>query len=150
MKDLPLEPGEEEIEPSEELLFRQITVHLMNNGKPSTSSFGPATSDKGKPSFSRESVVSAKDAQTWHNQHAKSESLGVWSVSVDEAASTGLRTIDDSAVPPAPWSQKAPGHCYVDYRAMEKRAERECRAVLLRFALKRGQVPTGDDEEPTA
>lgn len=136
-----LEVGEVEItDAPTELLFRQVTpnVWISEDGVPAKDAFGPKNVDKGKPSYSRESKVSAQDSFEWHNNHANSPSVGTWACSVDEVNRATLSVIDDSDVPIDP--PKAPGHCYVDFRGLTKREERNLRSILLRFALARGIV----------
>lgn len=130
--------------PSSELLFRQIPGHLWdrNTRRPSLHAFGPQSADKGMPSYSRETVTTAQDSRDWHNANAKSESKSVWACSVDEVHSAGTRTIDDSAAPVEPGSQRSPGHAYVDFRHLDKGAERQIRASLFHFAIKRDEIPT--------
>lgn len=133
-----LEVGEVEIiDDPTELLFRQVTPHVWvsEDGVPAKDAFGPKDVDKGKPSYSRESKVSAKESFEWHNNNANSPSVGTWACSVAEVYQAKLRAIDDSDVPINP--PKAPGHCYVDFRGLTKREERDLRSILLRFALAR-------------
>lgn len=134
-----LEDHEQEIEaPSLELLWRQVTPHIWNGekGAPADHAFGPSTSDEGKPSYSRETVVSAEEAFNWHNRNANTSSQSVWACSVDEVAATGLRAIDDNSI--APSRTRAPGHAYVDFRGLAKREERKKRVRLLLAAVERG------------
>ena len=141
MTNAPLVSGENQLPSSDELIFRQITPQLWSGGDaaPALYSFGPQPSDKGKPSFSRSSKVSAQQSFEWHNKNAHSESHGVWACTVDEVCQAKLRVVDDSAVN----AGAAPGHCYVDYRSLSKAEERERRAILARFAISRGiQYPT--------
>lgn len=136
MTNAPLESGEKQLPSNDELIFRQITPHLWSDGDaaPALYSFGPQPSDKGKPSFSRSSIVTAQQAFEWHNRNAHSKSHGVWACTVDEVNQARLRVVDDSAV----IAHAAPGHCYVDYRNLSKAEERERRAILARFAIRRG------------
>lgn len=141
MTNAPLVSGEVQLSPSSELIYRQITPHLWStdDATPALYSFGPQSSDRGKPSFSRSKKVTAKESFEWHNLNAHSKSNGVWACTVDEACQAKLRVVDDSEVGVA----AAPGHCYVDYRGLSKSEERERRAILARFAISRGkQYPT--------
>lgn len=135
---LPLLDGESLIPVTHELLWRQITPSLWVSdcGIPSSHAFGPATADNGKPSYSRESLVTATEAMAWHNENARSPSLGVWAVAVNEVDECGTRAVDDHLLS----RSNSPGHCYVDYQHMNKTAEREVRPQLLLNALKRGAI----------
>ena len=137
----PLVLGEAEIsDDPAELLFRQVTprVWVSEEGKPAKDAFGPKSVDKGKPSYSRASKVTAEDAYEWHNLNANSPSVGTWACSLEEVNGANLSAVDDSAA--ATSSPQAPGHCYVDFRNMTKREERDKRAIMLRAALARGIV----------
>ena len=125
---------------SDELLLRQITEPLMTDGKPSSQAFGPSTSDKGAPSFSRRTKTTPTKSRAWHDANAAKPSLGVWACSTSEVDDAGTRSVDDSGVPAAPGTKKAPGHCYVDYRHMAKSEERLVRSLLLAKALDRQEL----------
>lgn len=140
---LPLLPQEELLDSgSDELLYRQITEPLMNDGRVSSQAFGPATADEGAPSFARETITTPQESRDWHTENAAKPSLSVWACSVFEVESAGTRAVDDSAVPPPPEAIVAPGHCYVDYRHMSKKQERITRSFLLAAALAREEIPT--------
>jgi len=129
----------------DELVYRHITAPLLSpdTRTPSSSAFGPKPIDKGKPSFIRSALVpSAQDARDWHTAHAAKPSLGVWACSVSEVIGTGTQTIDDSAVTPPDGEVVAPGHCFVDYRHLNKSDERKVRSLLLAFAIGRKELAT--------
>lgn len=132
--------GDEPNDSPDELLYRQVTPHTWINdeGTPASHAFGPSKADKGMPSYSRGSKVTAQQAFDWHNAHAHSPSVGTWACSLDEVHAAELRVIDDSQAFAA--GPKAPGHCYVDFRGLTKSEERNRRSVLLRHALARGIV----------
>lgn len=148
-----LRDGEQEILPvagreDDELLWRQIADHSWDAtyGQPGSNSFGPMPVDKGMPSFSRQSKVTAQESRTWHNENAKSPSKGVWACSVSEVEKAKSRAIDDSETPEEPGAKRAPGHAFVDYRHLmsDRRARADLRAELLMYALERGEIPTVD------
>lgn len=131
VRALVLETGEHVIPPTDELLCRQITRHMIaDDGRIGTHAFGPQTSDEGKPSFSRSSVVSAQESRDWHSDHAKSRSQAVRAVPVDAVVKAGTWAIDDSAALLPLGAVRAPGHCYVDYRGLEPREVKAVRASL--------------------
>lgn len=144
--DVELLEGEQLVSGREELAYRQIAPHmLIDNGKIATTAFGPNTSDQGKPSYSRSSLVTAQEARDWHTENARSPSQGVYGVSVGEVIESGRYLVDDSQCQPEGDSLRAPGHCFVDFRGLAKPQERELRARLYMHAMKRGEIPT----EPT-
>lgn len=142
-----LEPGESIIEPSNELLCRQITKPLFDeeNNQPASFAFGPQNCDEGKASYSRSSKVTAQEARDWHCANSRSPSLGVWAVTSSEAQTEPLGCVDDwTDGDQSQIENMAPGHCYLDFCGFSKREQRRIRAILLRFALKRGKIPTNE------
>lgn len=129
---------------NDEHLFRQIPEHLYDPiaGQPAAHAFGPSTADAGKASYTRSSVTSAQESRDWYNAHARRISKGVYAVSVDEVAASGTYAVDDSRAPVDPERPQAPGHCYVSFRGLAKGEVRRIRAILLRFAIVRGEIPT--------
>lgn len=130
-------------EPSE-LLYRQMCEHIWDSQyqRPNVDSFGPQRVDQRKPSFARGSIVSAQDSRDWHNENARSKSIGVWACSIAEVHEAGTRGIDDSACPEDPDQKRSPGHAYVDYRHVDRGGMRVIKASLLMAAIRRGEVPT--------
>lgn len=134
-----LEDHEEEIEaPSQELLWRQVTPHIWKGekGVPADHAFGPSTADEGKPSYSRQKLVSAEEAFNWHNKNANTPSQSVWACSINDISAADLRAIDDNSRVPS--RTRAPGHAYVDFRGLNKSQERKKRVHLLLAALDHG------------
>lgn len=143
LPDIDLDEGEAFLENASELIFRQITRHsLSKDGRVGTHAFGHADSDRGKPSYSRCSVVSAQEARDWHNANARSPSLAVWALAIEEVYAERLWAIDDSAVPVEAGRVRAPGHCYVDYRHLSRGEVKSIRARLYFAAERRGEIPT--------
>jgi hypothetical protein len=147
-------PGETKLDKdSGEIIYRQIIGEWFQNGVPSSQAFGYADSDKLMPSYSRSTVVSAQEARDWFNKRPSgSKSLAVFGISISEAtyalADAGAdggreitRVVDDSAVDKGD-ALVAPGHCYVDFRATEKRQKTEIRNRLCQAALRRGETFT--------
>lgn len=139
------EPCEIELEQNEDL-YRQIPTHLWDGqaGRPLASAFGPSDADKGKPSYSRSTLVSAQASRDWHNENARSTSRGVYKVTVDEVVKADLKSFDDSKCPVPPGEKRAPGHCYVDFQhlAGDKKEERRLRGLLYARALAWGKIET--------
>ena len=145
-----LEPGESIIEPSDELLYRQITKPLFDeeNNQPASFAFGPQNCDEGRASYSRGSKVTAQEARDWHCANSRSPSLEVWAVTSSEAQTEPLRCVDDwTDGDQSQIGKMAPGHCCLDFRGFSKSEQRRIRAILLRFALKRGEIPTNKPME---
>lgn len=132
-----------------ELLFRQICAHIWDaqHGKPDLHSFGPQKADERKPSFSRESIVTAQQSRDWHNANAKSNSRGVWACSVAEVQAAGTRAVDNSDTPLIEGEVRAPGHAFVDYRHATKGELKTIKARLLMAALERKEIPTLDNTQ---
>jgi len=139
--------GEELLSTAEEVMFRQVTKHMFDGDKLATTAFGPATADAGMPSFSRSSLVSAQESRDWHTQNARTPSLGVWGVTAGEVIASGRYAVDDSGIPLPAGEKRAPGHCFVDYRGLSKREEREVRGQLYFFAVERGELPTTETSD---
>ena len=142
-----LEIGEQELT-KDEVLWRQVTKFIWDEEKrvPASNAFGPSTADEGRPSFSQSGKVTAQESRDWHQQNARSPSLSVWSVSVFDVLKAKLRVIDDSAVPVRVGEgKKAPGHCYADFRNLTRAERKNAYAILLREALRRGEVKTVDN-----
>lgn len=135
-----LQLNEVEIEPSPELLWRQVVPSTWNEdeGQPHTHAFGPKTSDEGKPSYSRSSKVEAEEAYEWHNANARSQSQGVWACSSEEVVASDLRTVDDSETE-IDAGVIAPGHCYVDFRELPRKEIKARRNQLWLHAMDRGK-----------
>jgi hypothetical protein len=126
----------------DELLYRQITKHLLDDeGRVATHAFtGPSAEEK--PSYGRSSIVTAQDARDWHTEHAKSPSLSVHAVTVSEVIAAGRWVIDDSKSPLELGKTRAPGHCFVDVRKLDRQALKDLRAELWQAAMRRGEIPT--------
>ena len=146
--DLELLDGEQLLSEVEELALRQIAPHMyVDGGKIATSAFGPNSSDANKPSYSRSSIVTPQQARDWHSANAPSHSLGVYGVSVGEVLESGRHVVDDSACPVPEGRTRAPGHCFVDIRGLDRPQRRELRAKLYMHAMARGELPTEDANE---
>lgn len=145
--DVELRENEQLVSDADELAYRQITKHMIDDGKVATTAFGPSTADQGMPSFSRSTLVTAQDSRDWYTRNAKNPSLGVWAVSVGEVVASGRCVVDDSNVPVADGTPQAPGHCFVDYRGLTKQQERELRGKLYIHAMERGEIPTTETLE---
>lgn len=148
--ELELHEGESLMSDAGELIYRQITEHLMDGSQVASTAFGPMPADKDMPSYSRSTLVKAQEARDWHTRIAKSPSVGVWALTVGEVIHAGRYVIDDSAAPLKPEEQRAPGHCFVDYRGLSRLERKTLRSRLWFCAIDRGEIPTtstlGDGE----
>lgn len=141
--DISLLEGEQLMSTPHELAYRQMTPHMLeDDGKVASTVFGPASSDAGKPSYSRGSQVSAQEARDWHTRNAKSPSTGVYAVSVGEVIAAGRYTVDDSQCVLPGGTVRAPGHCFVDFRGLDRTQKKELRARLYMYAMERKEIPT--------
>lgn len=134
--------GEQLMNTADEVVYRQATKHTLDGDKLATTAFGPASIDKGMPSYSRSTIVTAQESRDWHTQNAKNPSVGVWGVTVGEVVTSGRHVVDDSKTPVQTGEKRAPGHCFVDFRALAKQQERELRTRLYFHAIARGELPT--------
>lgn len=126
----------------DELMYRQVTKHLMDGDMISTSAFGPSTADRDMPSYSRSKLITPQDSRDWHTNNAKTPSLGVWGITVGEVVESGRYAVDDSQCPLDEGQIRAPGHCFVDFRRLSKQERKELRARLHFHAMVRGELPT--------
>lgn len=138
-----LSEGEQLLINAEELAYRQVTPKMYeDDGRIASHVFGPSTSDNGKPLYSRASVLIAQGARDWHTANAKTPSAGVWAVSVGEVSEAQRYVVDDSNAPLPTGGLRAPGHCFVDFRGLNRNHKKDLRGKLLMHALNRGEIPT--------
>lgn len=140
--DLKLRERESLMSDADELIYRQITAHMMDGNQIATTAFGPMPADSDMPSYSRSSVVEPQDARDWHTRNAPSPSLGVWALAVAEVIEAERHVIDDSAVALDASNMRAPGHCFVDYRGLSRVERKTVRSRLWFRAVERGEIPT--------
>lgn len=141
--DMELLEGEQLMSDAEELAYRQMAPHMFSDdGKIASTVFGPSAADNGKPSYSRESRVSAQEARDWYARNARKPSLGVYAVSVGEVIDSGRYAVDDSECALPEGEKRAPGHCFVDFRGLTKWQKKDLRALLHMHAMERGEIPT--------
>ncbi|MDN4638824.1 hypothetical protein QCD70_01070 [Agreia sp. PsM10] len=145
--DFELTDGESLMASEHELIYRQITEHLMHGTNVATHAFTGATADAGKPSYARSATVSAQESRDWHAANAKSASLGVWGLTVGEVIIANSHVIEDSKAPLSQGKVRSPGHCYVDARELDRLALKDLRAQLWSAAMARKEIPT---REPLA
>jgi len=149
--DLELREDESLMSDADELIYRQITAHMMDGNQIATTAFGPMPADRDMPSFSRSRLVEPQDARDWHTRNLpRSPSLAVWALAVGEVIEAERYVIDDSAVTLDANSKRAPGHCFVDYRGLSRPERKTLRSQLWFRAVERGEIPTnatlGDGE----
>lgn len=140
--DVDMLDGEQLMSDEDELVYRQITQHMLDGERVATTAFGPSTADRDMPSYSRSTVVTPQDSRDWHTQNAKSPSLGVWGLTVGEVIESGRHVVDDSLCPLDDGHKRAPGHCFVDFRNLSKPQKKELRARLHFHATARGELDT--------
>lgn len=130
------------LEDENEDLYRQVPSHHWDDqvGRPRAAAFGPSDADQGKASYSRSTKVTPEESRAWHNDNARSTSMGVFKVSVDEVVKATLRAVDDSGCPLPAGEKRAPGHCFVDFQHVDKKEQRRLRGLLLANALAWGEL----------
>lgn len=130
------------LDDEQEDLFRQIPPHHWDGqvGRPRAAAFGPSDADQGKASYSRSTKVTPEESRTWHDDNARSASMGVFKVTVDEVVKAALRAVDDSGCPVPDGDKRAPGHCFVDFQHVDKKEQRRLRGILLTHALAWGEI----------
>lgn len=138
--DIELAEGEVLVVDPLELIYRQITEWMVTAGGVQTYAFGASDADQGKPSYARSSVVTAEESRDWHNQHARSKSIAVFALTVDEVCEEELLVIDDTSCRLPHGLVRSPGHCYIDMRRLTKVELKSVRFRLHERAMERGAV----------
>ena len=142
--DLELGEGESILAVSDDLIYRQITKHLLApNGAIATHAFV----DSDEPSYTQSTIVTAQESRDWHTKHSKSPSLQVRAVTVREVVQSECLVIDDTKAPLEADEIRAPGHCYVDARKLDRVTLKSLRAILWNLANGRGEIPTKEPLE---
>lgn len=146
----PLADGEHPIEPSDELLWRQVNPRFFQGGIIGDLAFRAREEEQFQLSASRSSKVTAQEAYDHHTCVAGRESVGVAAVSALEIEQAGSRAIDDCDVQVA--DPPTPGHAYIDCRIMTKTERRDFREECAAVATDRGLVypPVREGSTPTA
>lgn len=150
--DIVLGEGESLVSEPTELIYRQITQHLLTpDGAIATHAYTDPSSGGGRPSYSLSSKVSAQDSRDWHTRNSRrngrAPSLGVRALSVAEVASAKRWVVDDGDAPLEQDEVRAPGHCYVNVEKLDRTTLKSVRAILWRAADKRGEIPTDETLE---
>jgi hypothetical protein len=140
--DLELAEGETLVDDETELIYRQITKHMMDGrGQVATHAF-TGQSGEGDPSYARSSAVTAQASRDWHTRYSRNPSLGVWGLTVAEVIEVERFVIDDTGVPLEPDERRAPGHCFIDLDGLDRVALKSLRAALWQAAMDREEIPT--------
>lgn len=130
----------EELIVEDELIYRQITKHMIDpEGRIVTHAFADST---GMTSYSRSSRVSGQESRDWHTSISKSPSLAVRGLLVTEVISAKRWVVDDHATPLEAGEVRAPGHCYVDSKKLDKLTLKSLRADLWMAATARPEIVT--------
>ena len=146
--DLELGEGESLVADQDELIYRQITKHMLDpSGAVATHAYTGESSGDGQPSYSRSSVVSAQESRDWHTRNSRSPSLGVRGLTVGEVVVAKRWVVDDSAAPLNPDEMRAPGHCYVNAVGLDRVTLKSLRAILWNAANRRGEIATRETLE---
>lgn len=150
--DVELGDGENLVAEPDELIYRQITKHLLDpSGAIATHAYTGEKSSGGRPSYARSSIVTAQDSRDWHSRHARrtgrEQSLAVRALSVGEVITARRYIVDDSGAPLPEGEERAPGHCYVNAVGLDRAALKSLRASLWTAANQRGEIETHETLE---
>ncbi|MET9313005.1 hypothetical protein ABZX12_14335 [Kribbella sp. NPDC003505] len=135
-----LNPGEVELDDTNEWLWRQVNPSWIDEGRCTTQAFQPLSSltfkptpkDEGQLSTARNAKATAEVAYEEFIAQGY-QSAGSWAVVVSEVHSTGLRAVDDTESDTAP-DPCPTGHTYIDFRILKSRGDIKRAASALRDA----------------
>jgi hypothetical protein len=115
-----------------EVLHRQVHPNFVRDGRLSSQAFKPNSQDDGQLSVSRNSLASAKIAYERYIARGR-KSCGVWSVTVAECGSAGIKAYAD-ALP------DDDAHTLVDFTALTSKSQWDKTSdKLAAFARARGR-----------
>lgn len=115
------------------LLLRQVHPNFFPDGEVSSQAFVPFPKDDGKLSTYDGDQITAEASHQHYTVNLGLESVGVWAINGEEAASIGLTYQSDSVA-----GNRA--HAIVDFGVLP---EKECRKLakrLRKFAVDRGSL----------
>lgn len=143
MPEATLKPGEEALEHSAELIWRNVHPAWIDDGALTSQVFRPTPKDHKKLSGARQRMVTASEHFKEFTKDLELESAGVWAISAGEALDSGVRGVYDaeSATPPDPCPT---GHTFIDYREVSGSRARKIGSALRDLAEARGPQHTAD------
>lgn len=115
------------------LLLRQVHPNFFPDGEVSSQAFVPFPKDDGRLSTYDGDQITAEASHQHYTVNLGLESIGVWAINGEEAASIGLTYQSDPVV-------GNPAHAVVDFGTLP---EKECRKLakrLRKFAVARGSL----------
>lgn len=133
----PLEDWEGLMTDGDEAVHRQIHPRFVDQGIISDEAFVAGEDEQRKLSSTRGSRVSPDCAKRHYVTVLKLASAGVAELKVWEIENESSRCVDDSA---DPGGGLPPGHCYIDFRDLTKKARRDLREALAEIATDRGLI----------
>lgn len=115
----------------ETILLRQVHPNFVPNGELSSQAFFPFPKDDGKLSVYDGDQINPGESHRHYLSVMQKESVGVWGVSVGEAATEGLPS-QNSPLP------NSPAHAHIDFEARDEKLCRKLAKRLKAAALVRG------------
>jgi hypothetical protein len=113
------------------LLLRQVHPSFLPEGQLSSQAFIPFPKDKGGLSVYDDELISANDSFLHYTEILGLASAGVWGVSNEEVAATGLTS------QPAPLSDSS-AHALINFANNPEKEWRKLAKRLRAYALARG------------
>lgn len=115
----------------ETILLRQLNPNFVPDGELTSQAFFPFPKDDGKLSVYDGDKISPPDSHRHYTGVIQKESVGVWAVSVKEAATHDLKS-GNSPLP------NSPAHAHIDFEARDEKLCRKLAKRLKAAALTRG------------
>jgi hypothetical protein len=114
----------------ETLLYRQIHPSFVQNGRPTSQAFRPASKDEKKLSVYDGDKIQPKASWEHYTQTLRLSSHGVLGFTYEECTGQSLSVLEDGA--------DYPEHCSVDFSSLAKNAIGRVAKVLAQCAMTRG------------
>jgi hypothetical protein len=114
----------------ETLLFRQIHPSFVQNGRPTSQAFRPASKDEKKLSVYDGDKIQPKASWEHYTQTLCLSSHGVMGLTHEECTSQSLLVVEDGA--------DYHEHCSVDFSSLANNAIERAAKVLAQCAMTRG------------
>ncbi|MFF0339676.1 hypothetical protein [Kribbella sp. NPDC004875] len=131
--------GELLLDVGDEKLWRNVNPAFFDGDQMTTQAFTPTKKDEGKLSSAMAALVTAEEHFREFTEDLGLQSSGVWCVTVDEVAGTGLRAVYDCESPERP-DPCPKGHAYVDFRGAGSGLKKRAATKLRDAATNTGRV----------
>lgn len=135
------EPEAEEtvLEPSEELLWRNVNPNWLDQGRLTSQAYRPTPKDRKHLSVAREARVSAAAHYTEFTDSFGLASAGVWAVTVEECTTVGVQVVYDENSPTRP-DPCPTGHTHLDFTGLSSNRAKRIGGILRDKAEARGRL----------